>query len=238
MKFESDNEQSLIKKLLVPTALPIGFKRKEPTAFRFQPYSRKIRRRLDIYSSISYDLWVHLEWNPSIELFNERVDRFPIAGAGGKIFYWAPKMVSICNRTDYWVHTIKDKNNNDPDSVDSDGEERIQVWANVNQFNLKIWTPEDIRRNPIELENRKQLYAYLSNPESVISPSVKDNVFLILRRYRKATVDDLLQSLEDKCRYSALQIVADQIMRRTIFSDIHKFPFSWTTEISCFHEFA
>ncbi len=237
MKSESNDEQPLIEKLLLPTPMPTGFKRKKPTAFRFQPYSRKLKRRLDIYSSILYDLWVHLEWSPDIELFNERVDKFPVAGKESRIFFWAPRMVSICDRTDCWVHAIKANNDDDSELTDADGGEYIKAWANVNQLKLKIWMPEEIRKNPIELENRKQLYAYLSNPEKVISPALREKVLLVLRRYRKTTLDDLIATVGNQCTDSVIQIVADQIMVRAIYSDIHKFPFGWTTEISCFHEF-
>lgn len=221
-------------RLLEPTPLPSGFKRKNPKAFRFQPYSRKIRRRLDIYTSILYDLWVSVEWDTSVRAFNERVAPIPIGGASGKVFYLTPPIVTVTKNDEFTVHTIQEAESDaDPKSSES-----LENWAKTHRIKLKIWTPDEIRSNLVELENRKQLYSYISSPETVISPAFREKVLLFLRRYRKTTIDDLVESVSNASAEQVIQIVAEQIQQRNIHSDIHKHQFGWSTEISHFHEFA
>ncbi len=222
-----------LDRLLEPTPVPNGFKRKNPTAFRFQPYSRKIRRRLDIYTSILYDLWVYVEWNPSIQTFNERVDRISIGCTNGKVFNFKPPMVTVTKDGECVVHTLAAT---DSEAAPNDSES-VENWAKTHRITYKVWTPEEIRTNPVELENRKQLYAYISSPETVISPAFREKVLLILRRYRQTTLDDLVASVTDMSAEQVLQIVAEQIMQRNLHSDIDKHQLGWSTEISCFHEF-
>jgi hypothetical protein len=228
-------ETSIVEMLLSPTAVTHGFKRENPTAFRFQPYSQKNRRRLDIFTPILYDLWISFEWDSTIKSFNERVDKFPVAGKDGKVFFWKPRMVSIGNQTECLVHAIEfgdEKSESEMAALDW-----IQAWVDVNHLMLKIWTPEEVRSNPIELENRKQLYAYICSPETLISPDLRDKVLLVLRQCRKTTLDDLIASVSDSCSEAVIQVLAEQLMLRNIFSDIQKFPFGWSTEISVFHDF-
>lgn len=217
--------------LLEPMPLPSGFKRKNPIAFRFQPYSKKIRRRLDIYTSILYDLWVCVEWDTSIRTFNERVAPIPIGGMSGTVFYFTPPIVSISKDGDCMAHILKEA------EVDTNNSKSLEDWAKTHLITLKIWTPEEIRSNPVELENRKQLYAYISSPEAVISPAFREEVLLVLRRYRKTTLDDLVKSVNDASTEQVIQIVAEQILRRNLHSDIHKYQLGWSTELSYFHEF-
>ena len=219
-------------RLLEPTPLPSGFKRKNPKAFRFQPYSRKIRRRLDIYTSILYDLWVSVEWDTSVRTFNDRVAPIPIGETSGKVFYFAPPIVTLNNEGECIVHALQESER-DPCKLES-----LENWAKTNRVTFKIWAPEEVRSNPAELENRKQLYAYISSPETVISPAFREKVLLVLRRYRKTTLDDLVESVSDASAEQVIQIVAEQIQQRNIHSDIHKYQLGWSTEISYFHEFA
>lgn len=221
-------------RLLEPTPLPSGFKRKNPKAFRFQPYSRKIRRRLDIYTPIFYDLWVSVEWDSSVRTFNERVAPIPIGGASGEVFYFSPPIVTMSKDGEYILHTLQQvESEPDPCKLES-----LENWAKSHRITHRIWTPEEIRSNPVELENRKQLYAYISSPETVISPAFREKVLLVLRRYRKTTLNDLVESVNDAAAEEVIQIVAEQIQQRNLHSDIHKYQFGWSTEISYFHELA
>lgn len=220
-------------RLLTPTPFPSGFKREKPTAFRFQPYSRKIRRRLDIYTPILYDLWVAVEWDPSIRMFNERVEPISVGCTNGKVFKFTPRMVTMTKDGECVVHTLSSTESeagiNDSESVEN--------WATKHRIICKVWTPEEIRLNLVEIENRKQLYAYIGSPETVISPACREKVFVVLRRYRKTTLDDLVASVADMSAEQVIQIVAEQIMQGNLYTDIHKHQFDWSTEVSCFHEF-
>lgn len=220
-------------RLLEPTPLPSGFKRKNPKAFRFQPYSRKIRRRLDIYTPILYDLWVSIEWDTSVRTFNERVAPIPIGETSGKVFYFSPAIVTMGKEGEYIVHSLQEVEF----ELDSRKLESLENWAKTHHIKHRIWSPEEIRSNPVELENRKQLYAYISSPEAVIAPAFREKVLLVLRRYRKTTLDDLVKTLCDATIEQVIQIVAEQILQRNIYSDIHTYQFGWSTEISSFHEF-
>lgn len=218
--------------LLEPTPLPCGFKRKNPKAFRFQPFSKKIRRRLDIYTPILYDLWVSVEWDASIRTFNERVAPIAIGGESGKVFYLTPPIVTVTKDGEFIVHTIQEAES----EADPKKSESLESWAKTHRITLKIWTPDEIRSNPVELENRKQLYAYISSPETAISPAFREKVLLVLGRYRKTTLDDLVGSVSDASAEQVIQIIAEQLLQGNLHSDIHKYQFGWSTEISSFHE--
>lgn len=233
-----DEEQPVLyDQLLHPVRITEVFKRKNPNAFRFKPYSKKIKRRLDLYTSILYDLWVNIEWDIDVKYFNERVEAIPIPGKDGRVFYWKPKIVSVSSANIYCAHTITRTNSSDQASPGYEIEPYLQRWSNANDVKLRVWMPEEIRSNPILLANRKQLYGYVSNPETVVSPTIKENILLILRKCRKTTLDDLIQSVGPECEDTTMPVIANLILSREIYSDISKYALGWTTEISCFHEF-
>lgn len=219
--------------LLEPTPVPNGFKRENPTAFRFQPYSRKVRRRLDIYTSILYDLWVSIEWDPSIRIFNERVDQISIGCMNGNVVNFKPRFVTVNKDEELVVHSLAPT---EPE-INQSNSEAIESWAKTYRVSHKVWTLEEIRLNPVELENQKQLYAYIGSPETAISPALREEVLLALRRHRKTTLDDLIASVTDVHAEQVLQVIAEQLMLRNIHSDIHMHHLGWATEISSYHEF-
>lgn len=214
---DDDNVECIkeIEHLLEPTPIPNGFKRSHPTAFRFQPYSRKIRRRLNIYTPIVYDLWVRIEWDASIANFNERVGEISIGCLNGKVFKFRPRMVTVTKAGKCVVHTLSATESEENANV----RESIENWANTHHITHKVWTPEEIRSNPIEIENYKQLYAYISSPETIVSPALREKVFHVLRRYRQTTLDDLVSAVVDASSEQVLQIVAEQIMQRALYTD-------------------
>ena len=101
-----EDRESVIARLLQPEPLPTGFKRRNPKAYRYTPYSRKIMRRLDLYTPPVFDLWIHIEWDRKISKFNERVQKLMIPGDAGQFFNFTPAIVTVDENETICIHML------------------------------------------------------------------------------------------------------------------------------------
>jgi hypothetical protein len=83
------------------------FRRENFSSFLFAPFSRKLQRRVYIYTDTGYDLWVRLESDPEVVRFNERVPKVPIALGNGKATNTSPQAISINREGVVTVHIIQ-----------------------------------------------------------------------------------------------------------------------------------
>ena len=237
-----EDRESVIARLLQPEPLPTGFKRRNPKAYRYTPYSRKIMRRLDLYTPPVFDLWIHIEWDRKISKFNERVQKLMIPGDAGQFLNLTPAIVTVDENEKICIHVlsggIEDITARSLYTVDSNQLPYVTAFAKNYRLEVATWTPEKIYANPFELDGWKQLLRYFSGPDLIVQPALRDKVATLLKGTRKTTITALLESLPDEDPDWVMRALAVMLQDGLVHADFGQFQLGYATEISIFHEFA
>jgi hypothetical protein len=238
---DCDNADHLIKQLL---EAPSTFRREHAESFLYAPYSRKIHRRVYCYTHLAYDLWVHLESDKDVAFFNERPATIPFS-FNGKASQFTPAYVSRKRDKSIVVHIIsrEDETGAEPVSEASDlppanQHDALRVWAKQNNFTLVIWSAKAIHSNPIRLANVKQLLRYVCSPQRLVPLAILEEVHTILRQVRSSTVDHIVHTLHMHDEDLIMMVVAEMILSESCYSDIERYPFHYSTELSLHHAVA
>ena len=227
---------------LTSLLVPRSFKRENWEAFLYTPYSRKLSRRAYLYTPLGYDLWVHLESDPRIKVFNERVPMVPLTIGGGKAIIAQPDAISVDHSGDATVHEVVRNNqavgqSETAERLDLEMASPWAVWANGQGLTYKQWLPSELRQNTIQLENTKRLLRWVCRPGCVSSPMVEEAVITELKHRRVTTWNVLFRSLGHFEPNGLSSAIVALVLDGRIYSDLHKFYLSQVTELSAFHEF-
>lgn len=230
--------------LLIPRPFSSGFKRENPTAFRYMPYSRKAKRTLDIYTNSNYDLWIHCEWNFEILQINERPAeiQYPGESAGDckALLKVEPAMVTVDAEEKVTVHLIHPslQVENTPGIEEFNNVINwLQLYLNKFSVGLIVWTAEELRRNPIELENWQELLNYTMRPDLIVPPALRDQILLVVKRSRTTTIGALLDDLSGEDPDWLMRALSDLLQQRLLKSDIAQHLLGYATELSVYHDF-
>lgn len=211
---------------------PSSFIREDYSSFLFAPFSRKINRRVYLYTPIAYALWVRLECDPNVSQFNERVPKVPIA-IGTKAVNASPRAISVDKERTVTVHSFVD------DLVDDTGSEgRTSPWSNWAQargFSHIDWNSDLLGGTPTRLANLKRLLRYVSAAGVIPSPSLRQALLTELRAVRRFTLSKLVEQFPVSDPAEVQAEIARLILDRTIYSDIDRNPLSMITELSAHH---
>lgn len=236
----ADDREEFVQQLITPTLLPSGFKRQNPKAFRFSPYSRKAKRTLDIYTPLAFDLWIHCEWDIGVKDINERVNELTFPGEGCTLLKVRPSMVTVNYDGHISIHLISSPSYGELTNNYTAFNEKtrsLQLYLDRYSIALSVWTSEILRKNPIELENWQQLLAYTIRPGLVISPAFREKILLVIKQARKITIRALLEGLPDEDPEWVMRALAILLQESFINSDIAQHLLSDATELSVYHEF-
>ncbi len=232
----SPNVARTVAALLVPST----FRRENWEAYLFAPYSKKLSRRVYLYTPQGYDLWVHLESDPQVKTFNERPTKVPLSIGQGQAVVAAPNAISVDQMGDVMVHECGEYCET---ATQSKAAEKLNrefpwaLWAEAQGFNYKRWTSSELRQNPILLDNYKRLLRWVCRPGWNPSPIVLDSIISALKSRRVTCWNALFRELGHFEPTSISAAIATLILDEKIHSDLHKYFLSQTTELSAFHEF-
>ena len=216
-----------LDELLTP---PASFVREHYEAFLFTPFSRKLRRRVYLYTPNAYDLWVRLESNPLVVKYNERVTKLPISICEGVAKNGSPRAISVDNAREVTVHTFEDDVFRD--EISASGTLAWSNWARIRGFRHMIWNPHSLRSNPVELENLKRLLRFVSVPGVVPNYSLEQSLLAELRGVRRLTYAKLIELFPLSDPAEVAREITRMIIDKKVFSDINRNPFSMITEVS------
>lgn len=227
---DADRDNPTLAELLTP---PASFVRENYSAYLFAPFSRKLSRRVYLYTPSAYALWVRLESDPGVAKFNERVSKFPIAIGDGSAKNASPRVISVDQASQVTVHSF----NGDLAQVAKDPDTSFTIsawdnWAQLRGFKHIVWTSALLSPNPVELTNLKRLLRFVSAPGVFPDISLQQQLLAELRGVRRLTFSKLVElfPLSDPARVQSE--IARLIVDRKIFSDIDRNPFSMITEVS------
>ena len=236
-----DNQQDVIDRLLLPEPLPLGFKRRFPKAYRYTPYSRKILRRLDLYTHFAFSIWIHLEWDKTISNFNERVAQLTVPCDGSDVIKLTPAFCTIDHLNSVCIHFLSADNNNASCkglyTIEEKYRQNLLEFSEKYKIGLNVWNKESMYANAIEFDSKKQLLRYLCIPDQVVPNDIRSRILEILKRTRKTTIDALISDLKKDDPEWVVRSLAYMLQQHMVFSDIKKYPLSYATEISVFDEF-
>ncbi|MGB9495469.1 MAG: hypothetical protein WCA83_11790 [Azonexus sp.] len=223
--------------ILSPTPLPVGFKRENPKALRYRPYSNKARRFLDIYTPLAFDLWLLLEWQINVVSINERVCDVLLPGGNNDILKIKPEFVTVAGADNHLIiHSIVGA-----DEIDDASLELFALFEQyLRQFDVgfKTWKPSEIRENTVLLTNIEQLLCPMTESSQLVDSGLRESLVTAIRNHRKTTVNVVLESLQQYDETEVLIALSDLLQRGHLFSDIDSYPYGYTTQLSAYHEFS
>lgn len=228
---DKERPSEFAQRLLTP---PVAFRRERTRSYLYAPYSRKLHRRVYVYTHLGYDLWALLESDPCIRTFNERPPKLSIPLPDGATAHIVPAAVSEGENGVVTIHSIDndrpEQNEDRPSESDL-----LMAWAAPAGFSFTCWTAETLRPNPIRVDNLKRLLRYASAPQIVLPPKLVDDVSAVLKQHRKITLISLIESITDSDPEWIARVVAQLILDGRCFSDIDTHPFDNATELSVHH---
>jgi hypothetical protein len=222
----------LISELLEPQDPPTPFERKKPKAHLYIQYSAKLGRRCYTYGHSAYNLWVLIESDPGLALYNERPPAPPMVGLEGEVENRPLHLVAIAHDGEVQIHSIIEGEREPEDSGD-DGGSVIQRWCEQNGFTFKPWSPNDLAPSQ-RLNNLRQLLRYVCVRNRPVDPAATTAVLEAIGRHRRVTVGSIVQSLGDRDAAVIERSIAELILARKCHSDIDHFPWTRATELSIY----
>jgi len=223
-----------LEELLVPPA----FKRGNYLAHLYAPFSIKLNRRVYIYTHDKYNLWVRLEADAEIIKFNERVIPIPISFNDGHAANISPDALSVDVNHEITFHNIVSGAIAElPEST----QKTMDAWQNFCEsfgYKHKIWNTESLIGNGIELCNIRKLLRYTSDAALMINPILQQSVLSEIGNHRKVIYAKVIQQFPKTDPEEIKVAISMLILSRNIFTDIHLYPLSQTTELSAYHEFS
>lgn len=213
---------------------PPPFVRERYSSFLYCPFSRKLNRRVYLYTHDGYALWVRLECDPSVSRFNERVPKIPIA-IGNRAINEAPRAVSVCKEQKVTVHSFVGDLNETGGSAERPcpwGE-----WALMRGFIHVEWDSESLIGNPIRFENLRRLLRFVSLAGAIPDSCLQEALVAELKAFRRLTLSKLIELFPLSDRAEVESELARLILNGAIFSDIDRNPLSLITEVSAYHAF-
>lgn len=214
--------------LLVPdTRMQVNLK-----AFRFEPYSGKLHRTLYLTGPGAHDLWVHLESDPDVEVFNERVPTLKMgAPSGDKSKAERPDMVSRSRAGGLCVHLIQ-RDTAAGSCLEADHRVRAwQAWARLNGSALELWPVSRLRRNEVELRSLRTLIKWIAFPGAARNGDHEAAVLRVVAQRRSSTLAAVVREcagwMNDE---EVIRAWAALVLDRRLQSDIDQHPVSQLTE--------
>lgn len=213
---------------------PPPFVRENYSSFLYCPFSRKLNRRVYLYTQFGYALWVRLESDPSVTKFNERVPKIPIA-IGSRAINKAPRAISVCKAQKPTVHSFAGDLNEEGASAD-----RPCPWADwaIMRGYLHVeWDSESLIGNPIRFENLRRLLRFVSQAGAIPDTRLQDALIAELKVYRRVTISKLIEQFPLSDPAQVESELAGLIVNGSIYSDIDQNPLSLISEVSAYHAF-
>lgn len=212
------------------------FRRENFSSYLFAPFSRKLQRRVYVYTDTGYDLWVRLESNPKVVRFNERVPKVPVALCNGKATNASPQAISVDSEGIVTVHTIQNVEESAKAATNSGIETSAwKDWAKAHGYQHINWEISALRKNPIELANLDRLLRFASVAGAIPKAELEQALIAELRSVRKMTFAKLVEQFPQADQDEVHAAVATLIIDQKIYSDIDRFRFSMTSELSAYH---
>lgn len=201
-------------------------------AFRFEPYSGKLHRTLFLTGPGAHDLWVHLESDPDIEVFNERAPSCRLdAPRADKSKGHRPDMVSRSRSGALSIHLIRRDTAEGAGLEVDQGLRAWQAWARLNGCALELWPVSRLRRNEVELRSLRVLIKWVAFPGAARNGEHEASVLQVVAQRRSSTLAAVIREctgwMSDE---DAIRAWAALVLDRRLQSDIDRHPVSQLTE--------
>lgn len=192
---------------------------------------------MHLYTENNYTLWLKLESDSRISVFNECVEDVPVATPDGKVIFIKPRAVSVDHQNVATIHTFGGLDLNC--ELDSADKLQSSIWTDwVNSFGFKsiIWTAESLNENPTEIKNIKRILRFTSNASYFPDLKLQDALISELSSLRKVTVATLVKLFPRVDDDDVVREICNLLIDKRIYSDIGYRPFDLLTELSAHGE--
>lgn len=190
-------------------------------------FSPKIGRDVNLLSDLELDHWIFIETNPSVENFCEQ-PREVSAEVDGEVISSIPDMwVRFKDGNEAYIEVKYAKDLNDEDV-----KKQINVqksWCEQNGVGHQVKTEEDLRSNPIYLENLKEIVPYVQNSATPVEID-KYKISEFLKINGRKNINDIYGSLSLSLP-RIYEAVFCMIYSGNVIADIEKKHLGLETEV-------
>ncbi|MBA2941060.1 hypothetical protein HZF08_22530 [Paenibacillus sp. CGMCC 1.16610] len=193
--------------------------------------SIKVNRNIDLLGDLEYDHWIYVETDPNIKTFCERPKKIEGFINGKKI----ESIFSMWVKDESGVETFLKVRYASPyrtkkiKSTISSAELLEKCWCEENNFNYKVITDLDIRKNPIELSNKKLLLSFIKNRPLPIDT---DKHLIAKKITKRITINELQTNLLGVIPPSRVtESISWMIYSGEIQSNMHEVAFGSKMEV-------
>lgn len=197
----------------------------------WEVYSTRINRVVKLYSDLEYDHWVLVEGNSNVDRFCEQPLKVVLYIAGKKYETIFDKWIKYKSGEEVFVE-IKYSSELDPQnpkSVRALRQIEIQkAWCEERSFRYEIRTEQEIRKNPILLENTKALIPFIRNRRHPLELTCRKIVQLI--RSQRVTLQQLYEAFVGQ-KTEIFEAICWLIFEGTLRSNIDQVRLGTQTEV-------
>lgn len=174
-----------------------------------------LRRKCHFQFDLEHDHWLLVEFNPHVAWFCEHPLKvsMPVEGIDvGTIF---DKLIKW--RDGSWtLREIKKKKTIDPEHIANDVRLQLaaqKAWCDMYQVHYELLTEDQLHKNPLYLENLRQMVPYLRNTQC---PGI-DQYLPVMKKMLKGagelTIGELEETTTPQFRSSLLRTIVRMIWR-------------------------
>jgi len=237
------------------------FRVQAPKAFLYQPYSPKVKRRLELHTPARYALWVRVETDVKIFRFNECAEPVALPLTKGVTVRLRPGMVTEVEAEPPTIHTFsgafddddletqadefdralrKSKPGVDRAALDAAAEWAALIsaawsqWCEARDALHREWKVGEVFEPRQRLENLDRLLRYTTRRGRPFRGELARKLVAELRTRRTLTVYALAEGFPAEDQEEVITEIADLIISGVVHSDIDVAPFTHATELSAF----
>ncbi len=190
-------------------------------------YSPKLDRIVILNSELEYDNWVLVEANPDIEAYCEKPIRIKYTVNG---FKHETNLDMWVKRKNGSVGFIKLSETAEASSRIRNQQDIQRDWCKAYGFEYSAVTAQDIRNNPVYLENLKKIVGIVSSYKDIIDTDLKA-ILKLLEEKKRISILELVEKLEPIPYTRIRSAVYWLIYNGDIKSDIKVIPLSDKTNL-------
>jgi hypothetical protein len=197
---------------------PIDIGRRQFGTNLWESYSPKLKRTVQMHGDLEHDHWALVELNPLVKTFCEHPSEL--------FDMW----VLWNDGTESFVEVSYSDYSDSADKQATKNKFEIQkAWCLEKGYKYEFMTEEKIRKNPLYLDNVKQIIKLVSNrPEPVETDYFQ--IYKLLSDNKKIKMEELHSLLNHIPRSRIFEVISWMYYRGEIFADLINKPL-WKIEV-------
>lgn len=204
---------------------PIPIKRSEQYYSNYwEGYSPKLKRDVDFFGDLNYEFWLLVETNPDIVNFCERPIIIEGVLNGKKLYSQFDMWLKWKDGRESFVKVIYSSKNT------SSIRKLEETWCDSKNFEYIINTEKDIRKNSIELSNKKHLIRVIGRSSNPIETD--RHIIKQLVTKEKRSISMIIEQIKNQVPLARIkEAIYWMIYEGSICSNVNERQLSLETEV-------